>query len=85
MAAVQQKAHLWFHESESIATVQRCFRFEHRNYPSTSRNSIKRWYEQFKRTDNVSHWEDDGRPLVSDKLWKRVTTLNGVLTWRLTI
>ncbi|GBM27535.1 hypothetical protein AVEN_257849-1 [Araneus ventricosus] len=53
MATVQQKARLWFHESKSIVTAQRRFRFECRNCQSSSKNSIKRWYEQFKGTGKV--------------------------------
>ncbi|GBO03265.1 hypothetical protein AVEN_78312-1 [Araneus ventricosus] len=32
MAALKQKARLWFHESKSFATVQRRFRLEYGNF-----------------------------------------------------
>ncbi|GBM92032.1 hypothetical protein AVEN_5494-1 [Araneus ventricosus] len=54
MATVQQMprlAPLRFHESKSIATVQRHFRLEYRNCQSPSKNSIKCWYEQFKEQE----------------------------------
>ncbi|GBN83577.1 hypothetical protein AVEN_223066-1 [Araneus ventricosus] len=70
MATFQQKARFWFHESESIATVQR--RFRYRNCWSPSKNSIKRWYEQFKGTGNVHHRRGAGRPSVSDEVVERV-------------
>ncbi|GBM20109.1 hypothetical protein AVEN_268425-1 [Araneus ventricosus] len=56
MATVQQKVRLlrlWFHESKSIVTVQRCFRLEYRNCQSPSNDSIKRWYEHFKGTGKM--------------------------------
>ncbi|GBM05040.1 hypothetical protein AVEN_60229-1 [Araneus ventricosus] len=49
MATVQQKArleHLWFHESKSIVTVQRCFCLEYRNCHSPSRVFNLRCLEQ---------------------------------------
>ncbi|GBM56320.1 hypothetical protein AVEN_205273-1 [Araneus ventricosus] len=55
MATVQQTARLWFHKSKSIVTVQRRFHLEYRNYQSLSKNSIKRWYEQFKGTGQVPY------------------------------
>ncbi|GBO32927.1 hypothetical protein AVEN_116860-1 [Araneus ventricosus] len=55
MATVQQKVRLWFHESKPIVTVQRRFCLEYRNCHSTSKNSIKLWYEQFKGTGDVQH------------------------------
>ncbi|GBL89535.1 hypothetical protein AVEN_87869-1, partial [Araneus ventricosus] len=71
MATVQQKARLWFHESESIVTVQRCFRLGYRNCRFPSKNSIKRWCEQFKGTGNMHHRKDAGRPSVSDEVVER--------------
>ncbi|GBM95238.1 hypothetical protein AVEN_162464-1 [Araneus ventricosus] len=72
MATVQQKAGLCFHESKSIVTVQRLFRLEYRNFQSPRKNSIKRWYEQFKGTGNVHHREGTGRPSVSDEVAERM-------------
>ncbi|GBL97599.1 hypothetical protein AVEN_49116-1 [Araneus ventricosus] len=37
MSTVYQKARLWFEESKSIVTVQRCFCLEYRNSLSPSR------------------------------------------------
>ncbi|GBN88288.1 hypothetical protein AVEN_247285-1 [Araneus ventricosus] len=66
MATVQQKVRmscLCFDEIKSIVTVQICFRLEYRNCQSPSKNSNKRWYEQFKGTGNVhrSKAADDHR------------------------
>ncbi|GBM49172.1 hypothetical protein AVEN_148091-1 [Araneus ventricosus] len=47
MATLQQKARLWFHESNSIATVQRCVRIEYRDRQSPIKNFIKPQFEQF--------------------------------------
>ncbi|GBM65645.1 hypothetical protein AVEN_217638-1 [Araneus ventricosus] len=74
MATVQSKVRLtrlWFHESKTIMTVQRCFPLEYRNCQSPSKNSIERWYEQFKGTGNVHHEKGAGRPLVSDEVVER--------------
>ncbi|GBN34332.1 hypothetical protein AVEN_170397-1 [Araneus ventricosus] len=67
MATVQQKAcmvHLWFHESKSTVPLQRCFLLENRNFQSPNKNIIKRWYEQFKGTENVHHRKGVGQPYV---------------------
>ncbi|GBM01044.1 hypothetical protein AVEN_227078-1 [Araneus ventricosus] len=57
MATVQQKARLWFQESQSIETVQRIIRLEYRNCQSPSKNSINHWYERFKGKGNVRQSE----------------------------
>ncbi|GBL69239.1 hypothetical protein AVEN_238131-1 [Araneus ventricosus] len=75
MATVQQEAsetRLWFHESKSILTVQSHFRLQYRNSRSPSKNSINRWYEQFKGTGNVRHRKNVGRPSVTDEIVHRV-------------
>ncbi|GBL76801.1 hypothetical protein AVEN_130618-1 [Araneus ventricosus] len=58
--------HLW------NGTVQKRFRLEYRNRQSPSKNSNKRWYEQFEETENVHHRKADERPSVSDEDVKRV-------------
>ncbi|GBL96170.1 hypothetical protein AVEN_118723-1 [Araneus ventricosus] len=57
MSTMQQNARLarlWFHESKSIATVQKRFRLEYRNCRLPTKNSIKRWNEQL-RSENLPH------------------------------
>ncbi|GBM89174.1 hypothetical protein AVEN_261174-1 [Araneus ventricosus] len=72
MTIVQQKERLWCQESKLIVTVQRRFRLEYRNCQSPGKNTIKRWYEQFKGTGNVRHRKGAGRPSVSDEFVERV-------------
>ncbi|GFS29326.1 hypothetical protein NPIL_586211 [Nephila pilipes] len=57
MATVQEKALciLWFHESKSVETVKRHFLLEYSKLHAFSKDSIKRWYQQFKNTGSVGN------------------------------
>ncbi|GBO39806.1 hypothetical protein AVEN_124620-1, partial [Araneus ventricosus] len=56
----------------SFTTLQRCFNFECRNCQYPSKNFVNNFYEQFRRTENVQHRKDDGRPSVSGEVSERV-------------
>ncbi|GBN94625.1 hypothetical protein AVEN_115584-1 [Araneus ventricosus] len=51
--------------------ISKSFRQQYRNCHSPSRNSINRWYEQFKGTGNVHHRKGVGRPSVTDEVVHR--------------
>ncbi|GBM05263.1 hypothetical protein AVEN_35884-1 [Araneus ventricosus] len=74
MATVQQNARLtrfWFYESKHCNS-SKTFRLLNRNCHSPSKNSINRWYEQFKGTGNQHHRKSVGRPSVTDEVVHRV-------------
>ncbi|GBN51747.1 hypothetical protein AVEN_55021-1 [Araneus ventricosus] len=73
MATVQEKAMcvLWFFETKSVITTQRCFRTTYKKDPPLD-NSIRRWLTQFQETGSVLHRKGAGRPSTSQENVDRI-------------
>ena len=57
------------HESKYVVTVQRRFCFEYSTLRAPSKDSFKRWYQQFKDTGSVENCRKaPGRPLSFNKM-----------------
>lgn len=74
MATIQQKVFcvLEYDKTFSFITVQRAFRRMYPGNPPPGKQSILRWYNQFKETGTIVKGKSSGRPRVSNETVERV-------------